>query len=76
VKLTTPSSAKVEKGGTIPPLPILLYGVVPNEVSRGTTVALPFYLLVGYIHDQSQHFLPELSLELLEGWTSLETVRL
>jgi hypothetical protein len=70
------SSAKVEKGGTVPPLPILPCGVVLNEVNRGTTLASPFYHLVGYIHDHGQRILPEMSIEILEGWTSLETIRL
>jgi hypothetical protein len=60
------SSAKVEKGGNVPPLPILHYGVVLNEVSRETTLALPFYLSAGCIHDHRQHSLPELSLELFK----------
>jgi hypothetical protein len=41
-----PSSAEIKNGGGIPPLSMRLHSVVLNQLSKGTTLPLPFQYVI------------------------------
>jgi hypothetical protein len=48
-----PYNAEAKNGGAIPPLPILLNGVVFNVLSTGTTIFLPYIYIYIYIYGEA-----------------------